>query len=140
MALSQDHLSPSTPMGANLVAGGGATFRVWAPNARTVHVLDDFNAQARTEASLLVKDDHGCWAGYVAEAMEGQRYLYYVTGEGSEGLQRDPYARELTPEWPDSQCIIRDPHVYAWRSRDFRTPRFEDFVIYQLHVGAFDGP
>jgi 1,4-alpha-glucan branching enzyme len=72
--------------------------------------------------------------------MEGHRYLFYVAGEGSEGLKRDPYARELTPEWPDSHCIIRDPRAYAWRSNDFRTPRFEDFVIYQLHVGAFDGP
>ena len=37
MPASLDHIHQGTPMGANLVAGG-ATFRVWAPNARSVHV------------------------------------------------------------------------------------------------------
>jgi 1,4-alpha-glucan branching enzyme len=123
----------ATPMGANLVAGGGATFRVWAPHAHSVRVVGDVN-------ELLVNDGHGYWAGFVANAREGQRYMFHVVGEGSEGEKRDPYARELTPEWPNSQCVIRDPHAYAWRSDAYRTPRFEDFVVYQLHAGAFDGP
>ena len=40
MAASQDHITTSTPMGATLT-GGGATFRVWAPGARHVHVTFD---------------------------------------------------------------------------------------------------
>jgi 1,4-alpha-glucan branching enzyme len=40
MAASQDHITTLTPMGATLT-GGGATFRVWAPGARHVHVSLD---------------------------------------------------------------------------------------------------
>jgi 1,4-alpha-glucan branching enzyme len=38
MPASLEDIHPGTPMGANLIAGG-ATFRVWAPHARTVHVV-----------------------------------------------------------------------------------------------------
>ncbi|PYL47748.1 MAG: hypothetical protein DMF40_07245 [Verrucomicrobia bacterium] len=41
MPASLSHISPSTPMGANLVADG-ATFRVWAPNASAVYVRGDY--------------------------------------------------------------------------------------------------
>jgi len=36
--ISQANILPTTPMGANLVDGGGATFRAWAPRATAVHV------------------------------------------------------------------------------------------------------
>ena len=36
--ISQQNISPATPMGATLVAGGGATFRTWAPRASAVYL------------------------------------------------------------------------------------------------------
>jgi len=126
-------------MGASVVAGGGATFRVWAPRAQAVHVLGDFNDWRRDDASLLVRHDDR-WAGFFERAKDGDEYMFFVEGEASSGQKRDPYARELTPEWPDSHCVVRDPSRYRWRDSDFRTPPFHEFVIYQLHVGAFDGP
>jgi 1,4-alpha-glucan branching enzyme len=64
MPTSLDPIHPDTPMGANLIAGG-ATFRVWAPHARSVHVIGDFNHRARNDASLLNRDDHGHWRGFI---------------------------------------------------------------------------
>lgn len=61
---SQDHIDANTPMGANLVAGG-ATFRAWAPRAKARHVLADFNGWTLSEASQLVRDAQGDWAGFV---------------------------------------------------------------------------
>lgn len=61
MPTSLDHIHPETPMGANLIADG-ATFRVWASHAHSLHVLGDFN--------------------------DRQRYMFYVVGEGSEGRSR----------------------------------------------------
>ena len=43
-------------MGANLIADG-ATFRAWAPNAHSVHVIGEFNGRQRNDASLLTKDE-----------------------------------------------------------------------------------
>jgi 1,4-alpha-glucan branching enzyme len=140
--LSQDHIADATPLGGTLLPGGGATFRAWAPAARRVWVLGDFNGWEHDEASLLVRDGGGRWAGFVPGARAGQEYLFHVEGEGSEGPKRDPYARELTlaPAWPHSHCILVDPAGYPWHDAGFRPPPFADLAIYQLHVGRYWGP
>jgi 1,4-alpha-glucan branching enzyme len=137
MPASLDHVSDRTPMGATLVADG-ATFRVWAPQARAVHVLGDFNAWTPNDAGLLSRDAHGHWRGFVAGIRDRDRYLFHVRGEGSEGPKRDPHARELDTPFPGS-CIVRSAD-FPWHESAYRTPRFEEFLIYQLHVGTFFAP
>ena len=137
MPASLQHIHPGTPMGATLVADG-ATFRVWAPHAREVYVVGDFNSRQRSDASLLTRDELGHWRGFVRGARDRQRYMFYVVGDGSEGPKRDPYARELQAPFP-SDCIIRCAD-FPWHDCGFVTPAFHDFVIYQLHVGTFFTP
>jgi 1,4-alpha-glucan branching enzyme len=139
MPASLAHIDANTPMGANLVADG-ATFRVWAPNARSVHVTGDFNQWTRNDDSLLTKDESsGHWRGFLPGVRDRERYMFYVVGEGSEGPKRDPYARELQNPFPPGHCIIRKPD-FPWHETGYRTPRFPNFVIYQLHVGTFFTP
>jgi len=138
MPVSLDFITDGTPMGANLVEGG-ATFRVWAPAAREVYVIGRFNNFERNDASLLNRLPDGIWAGFVPGAAEWQEYEFYVVGEGSEGPKRDPFARELTPNWPESNCILR-ASGYRWNDAGFRTPPFHKMIIYQLHVGTFFAP
>jgi 1,4-alpha-glucan branching enzyme len=138
MATSQNYINPSTPMGANLV-GGGCTFRVWAPRATDVFVCGDFTAWGPTDFGRLNPLPGGHWAGFVPGIADGAEYRFWITGQGSVGLKRDPFARELStsPEFPHSNCIVRDPAAYSWHDAGFRPPAFSDLVVYQLHVGAF---
>jgi 1,4-alpha-glucan branching enzyme len=125
--------SIDAPPGANLT-GDGAAFRVWAPAAHSVSlILDD-------EQVPLERQDDGYWTGFVSGLEDGDEYMFHVNGDAGAREKRDPFARELTPKWPDSRCILRDPDRYRWRSDGFRTPSFHDFILYQLHVGAFFGP
>jgi 1,4-alpha-glucan branching enzyme len=137
MPASLVHITPGTPMGANLIADG-ATFRVWAPNAVNVFVLGDFNGRVKDDSSLLTKDAIGHWVGFIQGAKDRDRYLFHIDGTGSSGPKRDPYARELQTPFP-SDCIIRKSD-FPWHETGFVTPRFNDFVIYQLHVGTFFTP
>jgi 1,4-alpha-glucan branching enzyme len=137
MPASLEHIQPGTPMGANLIAGG-ATFRVWAPHAHTVHVIGDFNNCERNDASLLNRDNHGHWRGFIPGVRDRQRYMFYVVGDGNDGPKRDPYARELQAPFP-SDCIIRKTD-FPWHETGYVTPQFHNFVIYQLHVGTFFTP
>lgn len=124
-------------MGATLVADG-ATFRVWAPHARAVYVVGSFNDRVRCDASLLTRNDHGHWLGFIPGVRDRDRYRFYVVGEGSQGPKRDPFARELETPFP-SDCVVRHAD-FPWRDRGYRTPAFHDLVVYQLHVGAFFTP
>ncbi len=132
-----DHIDGATPMGATLLPDG-ATFRVWAPRARAIHVIGEFNAWARSDGNLLTPDGNGHWRGFVPGVRDRDRYLFYVVGEGSEGPKRDPFARELETPFP-AACIVRTPD-FPWHETGYRTPPFEDFLIYQLHVGTFYTP
>ncbi len=128
----------AAPTGGTLVAGG-ATFRAWAPRARAVYVSGDFNGWRQDAASELAEIGDGHWAGFVPGVAQGAQYLFYVEGPGSSGYKRDPRARELTvdPPFPEANCLLVDPARFPWHETGFRTPAFNDLVIYQLHVGAF---
>jgi 1,4-alpha-glucan branching enzyme len=123
-------------MGANLV-GGGATFRVWAPNATAVHVRGSFNGFTVHDDARLIRGDAGYWHGFIDGVADGATYKYWITGPAGAGWKRDPYARELRE--PDWNCVVRDSE-FPWHETGYRTPAFNDFVIYQLHVGAFHTP
>jgi 1,4-alpha-glucan branching enzyme len=142
MRVTEEHLSDSTPMGANLV-GDGATFRVWAPNATAVHVVGGFSGWSwdrHADNRLFLRPD-GTWAGFVGGVRDGDAYKLYVVGHHGEGHKRDPYARELSfdPPFPASNCVVRHPGRYPWHDSGYRRPRFEDLVIYQLHIGVYSG-
>lgn len=139
MPARQDHITASTPLGATLVPGG-ATFRTWAPAARAVYVLGDFNDWTRDDDALLVRQEGGRWAGFFPGVTDGTQYKFYVVGEGGEGFKRDPYARELTNNWPNPDCIVRAANSYPWQDWTWRTPSFNELIVYQLHVGTFFGP
>ena len=77
--ISQANISRSTPMGANLVSGGGVTFRAWAPLASAVYINGTFAGTPTTGQTanlLLAEDANGYWTGFVGSAQEGDPYQY----------------------------------------------------------------
>jgi 1,4-alpha-glucan branching enzyme len=138
--LSQANIDDKTPLGANVVAGGGTTFRTWAPNATAAYLVGDFNAwKVEDEAFRLVNNGSGVWSGFVPTAGDGTEYKFYIIGTGSKGAKRDPHARELSlvPQFPHSNCIVRKPDDYPWHDQDYRMPEFRDLIVYQFHIGVY---
>lgn len=125
-------------MGGTLVPGG-ATFRVWAPRANAVYVSGVFNGWTQDSASQLNPISGGHWVGFIPGLRDGDEYLFFVDGRGTDGYKRDPRARQLTfvPAFPQANCLLRNPFDFPWHETGFRPPAFHDLVIYQLHHGAF---
>ncbi len=138
VGINQQNVSDNTPMGAHLTANG-ATFRVWAPTAKNVYVIGDFNGWTPSQPWLLQSRAGGHWTGFLSGVEEGTLYKFWVEGQGSSGAKRDPYARELEHTWPNPKCIIRSASTYPWQDWTWRTPEFRDLIVYELHVGTFYG-
>ncbi len=141
-------LDQTTPMGAALLPGGGATVRVWAPRAQSValvtgNALDQLGAAGFSPdpATQLERLGDGTWAGFWPQASDGAPYIFYVQGppNGTAGPKRDPRARELTttPAFPGCRCVALDPAAFPWAAGNWRTPPYPQFVIYQLHIGTW---
>jgi 1,4-alpha-glucan branching enzyme len=137
MPASLANTHAGTPMGASLIEGG-ATFRVWAPNAIRVYVAGGFNGMQVHPDFELQDVGGGHWMGFIPGITDGTRYRFWIAGQGTTGWKRDPYARELTTVFP-GECIVRNPS-FPWHETGFTPPPFSALSIYQLHTGAFYAP
>ena len=112
----------------------GAAFRVWAPNASAVAVRLVDGAMAGQEVALTAEAG-GYWSADVAGPAAGDGYLYTVNWE-DQVLQRiDPYARRVTNSV--GNAIVYDEDGFRWADGSYRSPTWDDLVIYELHVGTF---
>ena len=138
MPASLDHIHPDTPMGANLIADG-ATFRVWAPNARAVHVIGDFNDRGANDAEPA----HTRRPRPLARLHPRRRRIAIATcSMSSAKAARDRSAIPTRASWrrrSRATASSAAPIFPGTRPASSRR-RFHDFVIYQLHVGTFFTP
>jgi 1,4-alpha-glucan branching enzyme len=119
-------------MGAT-VYDGGTTFRVWAPFAERVAVAGAFNAWSET-ATPLAPDAPGYWSADVPGVRAGDEYEFVIVN-GHTYWRNDPYARHMTHSAGSS--IVHDP-AFAWAGDGYRTPAWNDLVIYEIHTGTFN--
>lgn len=115
----------------------GTTFRVWAPNAKEVGVVGSFNDWSE-EATSLDHEGDGYWAAHIEGASPGDEYKF-VIGAGESLFRLDPYAVQVTSSV--GNAVIRKRDDYDWLvPDDYRTPPWNEMVIYELHLGTFTDP
>lgn len=114
---------------------GGVTFRVWAPHATAVAVAGSFNGWSDTAAPLH-RDGGDTWSADIQAAKVGDQYKFVLRSPHRDGAlwKNDPWARSLTNSVGNS--IIAE-HDFAWHDTGYRSPGWDELVIYQLHVGSF---
>ena len=141
--------SATTALGATLLGdGAGCAFHVWAPHASEVRVLLQPDP-ATAQASVSLEPDPrepGYWSADVDGVQAGHLYQLAVQNRGGDAfdpgglplLRADPCARQVTSPDPKLPCLVADPAAYRFTA-PFRTPAFQDFIVYQAHVGSFAG-
>jgi 1,4-alpha-glucan branching enzyme len=132
-------------MGSLSYPDNTARFRVWAPNAALVEVILDHPIPG-TNFALANEPGTPNWSADGIPAPVNTRYQYRITTRpGQDNDTSTPHlrtdARALQVESSDntSQGYIVDPALFTNNRAPFTTPPFEDFLIYQLHVGSFTG-
>ena len=101
-------------LGAHVLDDGSVRFAVWAPNARAVSAVGDWNYWSEGADPLVQRGVSGIWEGVASNAREGQRYKLSVAGaDGITRLKADPFATYAEPP-PETASI-----VYKSRYDDF---------------------
>ena len=121
----------------------GTLFTVWAPHAKKVSVMGEFN-DFRSDVHNLEKiDDTGIWRLFVPEASNWQRYKYVInTWDGRTLYKVDPYAF-FSGERPEQMSKIYDLEGYQWNDVSFmkkrtkRRPYTKPMNIYEIHLGSW---
>lgn len=120
----------------------GWWFRVWAPAAKSVSVIGDWNYWDRG-ADRMQKISVGVWEAYVENAREWQLYRYSIeTADGRIIEKTDPYALH-TETSPSNAGKLVDLSGYQWSDADWMKRRGEIDVfnspmnIYEMHIGSW---
>ncbi|MEW6166148.1 MAG: 1,4-alpha-glucan branching protein GlgB [Pseudomonadota bacterium] len=130
---------------ATVAGKAGAHFAVWAPNARSVAVIGDFNDWRENAHPLHARSDgSGIWQGFVPGATPGNRYKYrIVSGRRDYRVDKaDPFARQSEVP-PRTASIIAEPPAQAWgdaawmRDRHSKNALDAPLSIYEVHLGSW---
>jgi 1,4-alpha-glucan branching enzyme len=113
---------------------GGVAFRVWAPHVQHVAIIGSFNDWDGDKCPMQA-EENGYWYADVAEARVGDEYRFLLTTAKGALTHIDPYAREVTHSV--GNAIVHDPS-FDWEGDDFHLAPWNELVIYELHVGAFN--
>jgi len=102
-------------LGAHLLDDdAGARFAVWAPNARGVSVVGDWNDWSEGTDPLVPQASSGVWAGAAGRAREGQAYKLAVRGaDGHTRLKADPFAVRAEPPPETASVLYRSRHAWG---------------------------
>ncbi len=133
-------------MGGRLRTHGGArgaSFCVWAPNARSVSVIGDFNLWDSRRHPMRRLGESGIWEIFLPGVKEGDKYKFHVVQAGGRAVAKsDPYGlyAELRP---NTASILYPLKRYKWGDRRWMTARKKyDFRhapinIYEVHLGSW---
>src|SRR5690242_354775 len=111
-------------LGAHMVRDGerqACRFAVWAPNARAVSVIGDFNGWNAAGEALTRQDDSGMWEGVIPDVRAEALYKYRITTTDGRRLDKaDPFAfcAEPAPGNASTVCDLQFGWTdHAWMSR-----------------------
>jgi 1,4-alpha-glucan branching enzyme len=141
------HFDTYEKLGAHLITlegVRGVQFAVWAPSARRVSVVGDFNRWDGRVHPMRARGSSGIWEIFIPELAEGAIYKFEIIGPDGNvlPLKADPYAfrSELRP---NTGSIVANLEAYRWDDADWLSQRssknrFQSPVsIYEVHLGSW---
>lgn len=121
----------------------GVRFAVWAPNARQLAVVGDFNKWNGHDHHMQRIPRSGIWVLFVPGLAEGELYKYEIlTPDGERTLKADPYAFYAEVR-PNTASRIHDLQKYQWQDKTWtlnrknRDANRKPMLIYEAHLGTW---
>ncbi|MDB2385498.1 1,4-alpha-glucan branching protein GlgB [Polaribacter sp.] len=122
----------------------GTYFAVWAPSAKSVSVIGDFNFWQDGEHQLNVRwDESGIWEGFIPNVGKGNLYKYKIHSSINNIIteKADPFARRC--EHPPKTASVVWTDDYKWQDKKWMKTRKKNnaldtpFSVYEVHLGSW---
>ena len=121
----------------------GTQFAVWAPSAKGVSVIGNFNYWNKQTHHLFPRwDNSGIWEGFIPFVGKGELYKYCIEAPDGRLLEKgDPFA--LFWEQPPNTSSITWDLDYEWKDKDWLKQRkkkagqAQPYSVYEVHIGSW---
>lgn len=120
----------------------GVYFSVWAPNAKQVSVIGEFNNWSHKDHILFPRwDGSGIWEGFIAGLSWGTLYKYAIESVGKILEKSDPYA--LSWEQNLQAASLVSTNWYEWTDREWMDKRWKNnslespISVYEMHLASW---
>ena len=122
----------------------GTYFAVWAPSAKSVSVVGDFNYWNATDHQLNVRwDSSGIWEGFIPGVDKGTKYKYKIHSNNNDVWteKADPFAR-FCEQPPQTASVVWDD-AYQWKDSEWMHTREEKnaldkpYSVYEVHLASW---
>jgi 1,4-alpha-glucan branching enzyme len=141
------HHASYQKLGAHPIAHDGVegvAFAVWAPNARRVSIVGDFNQWDGRRMPMRRRHAGGFWEIFVPGLKPGHLYKYEIIGADGAllPLKADPHAARAEPP-PGTASVIAAPSRHIWQDgawmaeRGSHNDRDAPVSIYEVHLGSW---
>lgn len=131
---------------ANINGVKGYTFAVWAPNAKRVSVVGNFNFWDGRRHMMSRIEDTGVFAVFIPGVTDGELYKYEIRkGDGTTVLKADPYGF-ASQKRPDNASVLCDIEGFRWSDTNWLKKRQNTNVqemplsVYEMHLGSWKKP
>lgn len=122
----------------------GTAFAVWAPTARRVSVVGDFDEWDGRYFPMRPLETSGVWEIFIPGVGEGAKYKYEILAANNDTpfLKSDPYAVRFEPP-PHNSSVVCDISGYGWSDEKWIKNRREtDWAkkpvsVYEVHLGSW---
>jgi 1,4-alpha-glucan branching enzyme len=121
----------------------GTHFAVWAPDARSVSLIGDFNSWTQGMHPLRPRGSSGIWELFVPGIGKGAIYKFHVASRANahQAEKADPFAL-CSEEPPRTASVVWDLD-YSWEDQDWMERRYDNngrsapWSIYEMHLGSW---
>src|SRR5277367_399467 len=121
----------------------GTYFAVWAPNAKAISVIGNFNQWQNGQHNLYSRwDESGIWEGFFPGVQKGEAYKFAIHSNTGEYLEKaDPFA--FYTEIPPRTASIIWENEYQWNDQAWVDKRkslvgkAQPYSVYEVHLGSW---
>lgn len=121
----------------------GTNFCVWAPHARNVSVVGNFNTWSGQNHQMERINEQGIWSLFIPQVNTGEMYKYeIITAAGNTLLKADPYGF-YSEVRPNTASVVHDLSGYSWNDQKWKKrkrlkpPYDRPMAIYEVHLGSW---
>ena len=121
----------------------GVYFAVWAPNARNVSVIGNFNVWHGGKHQMRVLGSSGVWELFVPDIGVGEVYKYEVKDKSGNIFEKsDPYGYQFEVR-PNTGSIVADINKHQWADQEWMDrrrsadPLRQPISVYEVHLGSW---